>query len=77
MRKSSKCRLIGYWEVTGLDDYPYTKHSRLGVILFVAGFIGILITAMASDSGALSTMQVWALAAVGSLVMGTGAVLAE
>lgn len=60
-----------------MNDYPYIKHSRLGALLFAAGFVGILVTAMASDSGALSTMQVWALAAVGSLVLGTGAVITE
>lgn len=58
-------------------DSPYIKHSRLGVILFVAGLTGAFLTAMASDSGILSTFQVLLLVVVESLAMGIGGLLRE
>ena len=58
-------------------DSPYIKHSRLGVILFVAGLTGAFLTAMASDSGMLSTFQVLMLAVVESLAMGIGGLMRE
>lgn len=58
-------------------DSPYIKHSRLGVILFAVGLTGAFITAMASDSGALTVCQVWVLGTIESLAMGIGGVLAD
>lgn len=58
-------------------DSPYIKHSRLGVILFVIGLTGAFLTAMASDSGALTVYQVWTLGTVECLAMGIGGVLAD
>lgn len=58
-------------------DSPYIKHSRLGVILFVAGLTGAFLTAMASDSGILSTFQVLLLVVVESLAMGIGGLMRE
>lgn len=58
-------------------DSPYIKHSRLGVILFVAGLIGAIMTAMASDSGMLTIWQVWVLGTIESLAMGIGGLLAD
>ncbi|WP_195984053.1 hypothetical protein [Clostridium sp. D33t1_170424_F3] len=58
-------------------ESPYIKHSRLGVILFAAGLTGAFATAMASDSGILTVYQVLILAAVESLAMGVGGVLAD
>lgn len=58
-------------------DSPYIKHSRLGLILFVAGLIGVIVTAMASDSGMLTIYQVWELNMAGILAMGVGGVLAD
>lgn len=58
-------------------DSPYIKHSRLGVILFATGLIGGFLTAMASDSGMLSTFQVLMLAVVESLAMGIGGLMRE
>ncbi|WP_050697703.1 hypothetical protein [Anaeromassilibacillus senegalensis] len=58
-------------------DSPYIKHSRLGVILFVTGLIGALVTAMASDSGMLTIWQVLILATAESLAMGIGGLLCD
>lgn len=58
-------------------DSPYIKHSRLGVFLFAAGLTGAFLTAMASDSGILSTFQVLLLAAVESLAIGIGGLMRE
>ena len=58
-------------------DSPYIKHSRLGVILFVAGLIGAFLTAMASDSGMLTVYQVLIMTTAESLAMGIGGVLAD
>ena len=58
-------------------DSPYIKHSRLGVFLFAAGLTGAFLTAMASDSGALTIWQVWVLGTLESLAMGIGGVLAD
>lgn len=58
-------------------EIPYIKHSRLGVILFVAGLIGAFMTAMASDSGMLTVSQVLIMTTAESLAMGIGGVLAD
>lgn len=58
-------------------DSPYIKHSRLGVILFVAGLTGAFMTAIASDSGILSTFQVLLLVVVESLAIGIGGLMRE
>ncbi|WP_050698691.1 hypothetical protein [Anaeromassilibacillus senegalensis] len=60
-----------------MNDQPYIKHSRLGVILFVVGLVGGFLTAMASDSGMLTIWQVWALGTIESLAMGIGGLMRE
>ena len=55
----------------------YIHLSRLGQLLFWTGVIAALITAMMSDSGSLTALQVLAAVMIEGLVMGAGIVLKE
>ena len=55
----------------------YIHLSRLGRALVIAGMAAMLLTAMASDAGSLTAVQVLGLVMVEGLTMGAGAVLKE
>ena len=55
----------------------YIHLSRLGRALVIAGMAAMLLTAMASDAGSLTAIQVLGLVMVEGLTMGAGAVLKE
>ena len=55
----------------------YIRLGRLGRALVAIGMTAMLLTAMASDAGSLTAVQVLGLAAAEGLAMGAGAVLKE
>ena len=55
----------------------YIHLSRLGRAQVIAGMAAMLLTAMASDAGSLTAIQVLGLVMVEGLTMGAGAVLKE
>ena len=55
----------------------YIRLGRLGRALVAIGMTAMLLTAMASDAGSLTAMQVLGLVMVEGLTMGAGAVLKE
>ncbi len=55
----------------------YIRLSRLGRALVAVGMISMLLTAMASDAGSLTAVQVLGLVMAEGLMLGAGVILKE
>lgn len=55
----------------------YIRLSRLGRALVAVGMISMLLTAMASDAGSLTAIQVLGLVMAEGLMLGAGVILKE